>query len=119
MNTDPKVMAYREQRSAYLRLLALRIEQVPPELGEPEQALVVELLSKNGIRVLSTRFMGVQQLRLERVVPGCICCLEIEPIRSRQLESLNYQVFNGEQDVTVSFYCRNFETEEVALDSPR
>ena len=109
MTTDPKIEAYRKRHSGYLRLLSLRIEQVPPELGEPEQSLTVELLSKNRVQVLPTRFMGVQQLRVERVVPACTCCLEIVPVRSYQLEGLNYHVFNGEQDVTLSFYCGDFE----------
>ena len=109
MTTDPKIDAYRERHPGYLRLLTLRIEQVPPEVGEPEQSLTVELLSKDGARKPSTRFMGVQQLRVDGVVPGCSCHLEIVPIITHQLEGLNYQVFNGEQDVTLAFYCRDFE----------
>ena len=112
MSTDAKIEAYRNKHSGYLRLLALRIEQVPPELGELEQSVTVELLSQDSVRVLSTRFTGVQQLRVERVAPGCTCCLEIVPIKSHQLEKLNYQVLNREQDVTLSFYCADFEVGE-------
>jgi hypothetical protein len=111
MTTRTKVEEYRERHPGYLRLLGLRIEQVPPEIGEPEQSLTVTLLSKNGSLASSTRFTGVQQLRVDGVLPGFSCYLEIVPVESHQLEGLNYQVFNIEQDVTLAFYCRDFEIE--------
>ena len=42
--------------------------------------------------------------------------LEIVWIGERQWEGLNYQVFNTEQDVRLSFYCRDFQVAILGTD---
>ena len=103
-----KIDEYRENHLGYLRLLGLSIDQVPQELGRAELSLTIEVLAKDGT-LLSTQFTGVQQLRIGGVTPECSCYLQIASVAADQLEGLRYKVFNGEQDVTLSFYCNDFQ----------
>lgn len=63
-------------------------------------------------RRLALAFFGVSRFRF---VPGPFVpvrvLLEIVCIRDRQWEGVAYQVFNVEQDVELSFYCRAFDVE--------
>jgi|HubBroStandDraft_2_1064218.scaffolds.fasta_scaffold41358_2 hypothetical protein len=59
------------------------------------------------------RFTGVQDLKIERIHPGTMCHLEIVSIVNDQLEKLRFRVFNDEQDFILSFYCFDFEINEL------
>jgi hypothetical protein len=106
---------YNAMNARYLRVLALYIEQIPSELGEPSQRITLQMLKKNLSGKISITFLGVQNLRVADVHPGCLCDLDIISVLADQLEGLSYQVFNTEQDLTLSFYCRDFEVSELPL----
>ena len=107
---DAKIVEYRRRHGGYLRILEACIHQVPYELGESRQSLVISLLEEDHAHKLSTRFTNVVQLKIDQIHPGCSCHLQIVSVAADQLEGLRYHVFNDEQDVTISFYCHDFET---------
>ena len=106
---------YHALKAWYLRVLALRIEQTPFELGQPNQLVTLELLKKDLSGKIVITFSGVQSLQVANVDPGILCCLDIASVVADQLEGLNYRVCSTEQDLTLSFYCRDFELIELPL----
>jgi hypothetical protein len=112
---DSHIEKYNTMSAKNLRVLALHIEQIPFELGEPSQRITLEMLKKNLSGKISITFLGVQSLRVAEVHPGCLCSLNIMSVVADQLEGLSYQVYNEEQDVTLSFYCRDFEVSDLLL----
>jgi hypothetical protein len=106
---------YRSMKLGYLRILALKVTQIPFELGESSQSVCVELLKNDLSGKLCISFRGVQMLRIANIHPGSLCFLEIVSLAGHQLEGIRYQVFNPEQDLTLSFYCQDFEVLEFPL----
>lgn len=112
---ESHIEKYNAMSANNLRVLALLVDQIPFELGEPSQSLILEMLKKNLSGKISITFLGVQNLRVADVHPGCLCCLNITSVVADQLEGLSYHVHNTEQDLTLSFYCRDFEVSELSL----
>jgi len=114
MDTDKsEIENYHRMNPAYLRVLRVQIDQIPFELGDSSQSLGIELLKENLLGRLVFTFVGVQSLRIADIHPGSLCTLQIVPLSERQLENIRYQIFNGEQDLTLSFYCRDFHLSEL------
>jgi len=109
---------YSRLRPRHLRVLALCIEQIPFELGEPRQSIRLELLKEDRSGRIVLRFSGVQDLKTDgRVHPGTSCRLEIVSVADHQLEGSRFRVFNDEpQDFEFRFYCSDFEISEPPLD---
>lgn len=112
---DSRIEKHNSVTTEHLRVLALHIQQTPFELGEASQMVTVELLKKNLSEKISVTFSGVQTLRVANLHPGCLCRLNITSVTGEQLEGLRYRVYNLEQDLTLSFYCRNFEVIELPV----
>ena len=93
----------------YRRVLELSIQQVVPEMGKAQQSLRLKLLGEGVSSNVVVKFSGLRQLQLADLTPGSLCCLEISSIASNQMEGLRYRVCNGEQDLTLNFYCDDFE----------
>ena len=104
-------------RLEHLRVLAVRIEQVPFELGEPQQSVEFEFLKGQYSGKVQLKFTGVQDLKTDgRIHPGSACRLEIVPVADRQLEGLRFHVFNDEpNDFEFRFYCFDFVIGELPL----
>lgn len=107
---------YRKRQLGYLPILAIRIHQIPYELGDPRQSLSIELLKKDRSGAFLIDFGNVRDLQIQGVHPGTNCILIIESVAADQLEALRYRVFNGEQDFKLSFYCYEFEVSERPLN---
>jgi hypothetical protein len=107
MSTDAKIEKYEALRLGYLPVVALTIRHTIPPTSHACQSLTVELL--RGEQTVSLRFTGLQQLRLENLGPGSSCLLTILSVAQDQWEGIRYRVFNGEQDLTLAFYCADFE----------
>jgi len=79
------------------------------QTDERHQTLILELNDKAEGRQITLAFEGIISLEfLPRGFQPTPLYLEIVWIRERQWEGINYQVFNTEQDVRLSFYCRSF-----------
>ena len=102
-------------RLGHLPVLSFRIEQVPHQIGEPRQSLGLELLKKNCSEKIAMKFSGVQNLCMEIIHPGTLCRLEIVSLADDQLEGLQLRVYSDEQDFVLSFYCRDFEIDDVPI----
>ena len=100
----------------HLPVLAIHIEQVPFQIGEPRQFVCLKLLRENCSGKVALKFTGVQDLKIDGIHPGTICDLEIVSAADGQLEGLHFQVFNAEQDFLLSFFCLDFEINELPLD---
>ena len=107
MSTDAKVEKYEALRLGYLPVVALTIRHTTPPRRQPSQSLTLELL--RGEQLVSLTFTGLRQLRLADLGPGKSCLLTISPVAQDQWEGIRYRVFNGEQDLTLSFFCADFE----------
>jgi hypothetical protein len=94
-------------------VLAIHIEQVPFEVGEPCQSICLELLNEHGSGKTLLKFTGVQDLEIQRIHPGTTCLLDIVSVVDDQLEGLRFRVFSVEQDFGLSFYCFDFELSEL------
>ncbi len=105
MTADAKVKEYESARLGYLPILALTVRHTAPPAGS--QSLSLELM-KDG-QIVSLTFAGLRQLRLADIGPGSHCLLNILPVAKDQMEGIRYRVFNGEQDLTLAFYCADFE----------
>ena len=113
--SDSKIEEYYRLRPGYLPVLSLQITQIPFELGEPSQVVQIEMLRPNSLSKLAIQFSGVADLEIARLHPGTMCLLQIASVVHAQLEGIRYQVFNGEQDFTLGFYCRDFVFAELEL----
>lgn len=109
-----KVDEYHEKHSTYLKLLTLRIDLVPPELGRAEQAITIEVLAKDGTQVLSTQFTGVQQLRIDGVTPGCSCYLQIVSVNSRPTRGTSLQGFQRRTGLNNQLLLQGFPINPIA-----
>jgi hypothetical protein len=104
---DAKVEEYEGLRLGYLPVAALTIRQTFPPTSESSQSLTLELLK--GEQTIRLEFTGLRQFRLADLHPGSLCLLNISSVASDQMEEMRYRVFNGEQDLTLAFYCADFE----------
>ena len=107
MSTDAKVEKYEALRLGYLPIVALTIRHTIPPGCQMSQSLTLELL--RGEKTVSLKFTGLRQLRLANLGPGSSCLMNISSVAQDQWEGVRYRVFNGEQDLTLSFYCVDFE----------
>jgi hypothetical protein len=107
MSTDGKVEKYEALRLGYLPIVALTIRQTIPPSSQMSQSLTLELLK--GEQTVSLKFTGLRQLRLANLGPGSSCLLNISSVAQDQWEGVRYRVFNGEQDLTLAFYCADFD----------
>jgi hypothetical protein len=107
MSTDAKVEKYEALRLGYLPIVALTIRHTIPPTSRSGQSLTLELLK--GERTVSLTFTGLRALRLADLGPGKSCLLTISSVAQDQWEGIHYRVFNGEQDLTLSFYRADFE----------
>lgn len=91
----------------FCRLCRLDLQQ-----NEDSQTLILKLEHETEARRLMLRFEGVIGLEFSpngfQPVP---LYLEIAWIGDRQWQGINYQVFNTEQDVALSFHCREFQVD--------
>jgi hypothetical protein len=106
---------YRRMRLEHLRVLTIDIEQVPSELGEPRQSISLLLLKERCSGRIALRFTGVQDLKIESIHPDTVCRLEIVSVAADEPEGLRFQVFNDEQDFVLSFYCLDFEMNDLVI----
>jgi hypothetical protein len=106
---------YRRMRLRHLPVLAIDIQQVPSEIGDPRQSIFLELLKERCSGRITLRFTGVQDLKIESIHPGTVCHLEIVSVADDQLEGLRFQVFNDERDFVLNFYCFDFEINDLAI----
>src|ERR1700677_3385819 len=113
--SDSKIEEYYRLRPGYLPVLSLQITQIPFELGAPSQAAQIEMLKPNSLSKLVFQFSGVVDFKVARLHPGTMCLLQVALVVHSQLEGIRYQVFNGEQDFTLGFYCRDFAFSELEL----
>jgi hypothetical protein len=106
---------YRRMELRHLPVLAVNIGQIPLAMGEPRQSVHLELLKERCSGKIALKFTGVQDLKIERIHPGTTCHLEIVSVVNEQLEGLRFRVFNDEQDFVLSFYCFDFEINELPI----
>jgi hypothetical protein len=109
---DSQIETYRKLNRGHLSVQSLLVRQFSAD-GEVSQSIEV-VLGDELEDTLVYVFTGIRDLRIADLHPGVKCKLEIVNIASRQFEGLKYQVFNGDQDFTLSFWCREF----VASHSP-
>jgi|GEM_PF-2718829 len=104
---DAKIEKYRAIGFGSLPVTALEIQQTVPPIGDARQSLSLRLLT--GERTVVLAFSGLRQLRLADLHPGSLCRLYITSVADDQMEGLRYRVSNDEQDLTLDFYCADFE----------
>jgi len=109
MSADAKVQKYEALRLGYLSVAALTIRHTFSPRSQ-SQSLTLELLK--GEQTVSLTFTGLRQLRLAELGPGSSCLLKIVSMAQDQWEGIRYRVFNGEQDLTLAFYCVDFDCPE-------
>ena len=107
MSTDAKIERYEALRLGYLPILAVTICHALPPASGSGQSLILELLK--GEQTVSFTFTGLRQLRLADLDPGKSCLLTISSVAQDQMDRIRYRVFNIEQDLTLAFYCVDFE----------
>jgi hypothetical protein len=107
MSTDAKIERYEAFRLGYLPILAVTIRHTFPPASVSGQSLTLELLK--GEQTVSLTFTGLRELRLADLSPGKSCLLTISSVAQDQWEGIRYRVFNMEQDLTLAFYCADFE----------
>jgi hypothetical protein len=107
MSTDTQIGKYEVLRLGYLPIAGMTIRHTIPSSSHASQSLILDLL--RGEQIVSLRFTGLQQLRLANLGPGSSCLLTILSVAQDQWEGIGYRVFNGEQDLTLAFYCADFE----------
>lgn len=107
MSSDEKVQRYESLMLGYLPIVSLTIRHTIPPTSQSGQSLTLELLKRD--RIVSLTFTGLKDLRLADLGPGRSCLLRIASMAQDQLEGIRYRVFNGEQDLTLAFYCADFE----------
>jgi len=88
-----------------LPIVALTIRHTVPPEGS--QSLTLELMK--GEQIVSLAFTGLRQFRLADLSPGSHCLLKIVSVAQDQMEGIRYRVSNIEQDLTLAFYCGDFE----------
>jgi hypothetical protein len=106
MNSDAKIEQYHALKLGYLPITALTIRHSVPPTGWA-QSLIVEL--QKGEQTVAITFIGLRQLRIADLHPGSHCLLDVLSVASDQWEGIRYRGFNIEQDLTLAFYCADFE----------
>jgi hypothetical protein len=109
---DSRIETYHKLSHGYLSVRSLVVRQFSAEHGWASQSMEV-VLGDEIENKLVLIFADVRDLRIADLHPGVKCHLQIINIVSRQFEGLKYQVFNKEQDFTLSFYCREFNAAET------
>ena len=104
---DARIEKYRAIGLGSLPITTLEIQQTVPQLGDARQSLSLRLLTGEQTVVLA--FSGLRQLRLADLHPGSLCRLYITSVADAQMEGVRYRVSNDEQDLTLDFYCADFE----------
>jgi hypothetical protein len=104
---DTKIEKYLAIRLGSLPVTALIVRQMVPQVGKAGQSLTLELL--RGEQTVTLTFSGLRELRIAHLHPGSVCLMNISFIAHDQMEDLRYRVFNEEQDLTLAFYCADFE----------
>ena len=105
-NSDARVEAYHALRLGYLPVASLTIRHsLDPDMLQ--QSLEIVLGAEEKTATLS--FTNVRELRIEDLRAGSKCYLDIVSLSGRQLENVRYQVMNVEQDLTLSFFCSEFD----------
>lgn len=104
---DTQIEKYRAIGLGSLPVAALEIQQTAPPLGNACQSLSVRLL--RGEQTVVLAFSGLRQLELANLGPGSLCRLHVTSIADARMEGLRYFVSNDEQDLTLNFYCADFE----------
>ena len=107
MSTDAKIERYEALRLGYLPILSVTIRHTIPPTAIASQSLTLQLLK--GEQTVSLTFTGLRQLRLADLDPGKSCLLTISSVAQDQWDRIRYRVFNIEQDLTLAFYCVDFE----------
>src|SRR5262249_32578497 len=107
MGTDEKVQKYEALKLGYLPILSPTIRHAIPPTSRSGQSLTLELLK--GAQVVSLTFTGLKELHLADLGPGSSCLLRVSSVVQDQWEGIRYRVSNGEQDLTLAFYCADFE----------
>ena len=107
MSSDAKVQKYEALKLGYLPILSLTIRHTIPPTSRSGQSLTLELLE--GERIVALTFTGLKELRLADLGPGKSSLLRISSVAQDQWEGIRYRVSNMEQDLTLAFYCADFE----------
>jgi hypothetical protein len=107
MSTDVKIEKFEALRLGYGPIVALAIRHTLPPASRPGQSLTLELLK--GEQTVSLTFTGLRDLRLADLGPSSLCVLRVLSVVQDQWEGVRYRVFNMEQDLTLAFYCADFE----------
>jgi|SRR6185503_781548 len=107
MSIDAKVEKYHAIKWGYLPVVALTISHSIDQTGPHRQSLTLELLKDE--KTVSLRFTGLRHLQLADLSPSSHCLLEILSVAQDQWEGVRYRVFNIEQELTLRFYCADFE----------
>lgn len=107
---DPLLQKYDETLPGRFRVVRrIEVQQEIEGKVSPNVRVIISLQSAKDNRLLTLGFEGVQNLRL--VQPEWTLfempVLEIQSIRERQMEDLNYEVRETDND-TVAFSCRTF-----------
>ncbi len=113
---DLQIDLYREliRGQQNVRVRSLLIRQSFPEQGETWSQSLELLLQAEHQDPIAMSFQEVRDLRIDHLHPGVTCDLEIKNIASRQWENVNYEVYNEEQGLTLTFYCKEFRAVKVA-----
>ena len=107
MSTDAKLEKYEALRLGYLPIVAVTIRHTIPPTNRSGQSLTLELLK--GEQTVTLNFSGLRELQMAHLHPGSLCLLNILSVAQDQMEGLRYRVFSGEQDLTLAFYCGDFD----------
>lgn len=107
---------YRKRQLGYLPILAIRIHQIPYELGDPRQSLSIELLKKDRSGAFLIDFGNVRDLQIQGVHPGTNCILIIESVAADQLEALRYRVFQRGTGFQVEFLLLRFRSIRTSIE---
>ena len=116
---DGQIETYRAMKLGSLPVVALTIRQMVPQVGDSCQSLAIELLRDGQSKTVVLAFSGLRQFRLADLQPGGLCCLQISSVAADQMEGIRYRVANGEQDLTLSFYCADFEVSHATYNPER
>lgn len=106
MSTQAKIEKFEALGLGHGPIVALTIRHTFPPASQPSQSLTLELLKSDG--TVSVTFIGVRELRLADIDPNP-CVLKILSVSQDQWEGIRYRVFNMEQNLTLAFYCADFE----------
>ena len=102
-----KIEAYHGLKLGYLPVATLTIRHSLDDGNAMQQSLEIVLGTEKKSATLV--FTNVSELRIEGLHARSKCYLDIVSLSGRQLEKARYQVMNVEQDLTLSFFCFDFD----------